>query len=767
MVIGLILILFIFAFLMLLLDSFFYSRGVWCLSSIPFFLFIYFLNCIPIIMHGEFIYHTLNWFPLMGISISIYIDGLSLLFALLITGIGTLIVIYSIAYLDKHPYLPRYFCYLFLFMTSMLGVVLSSNLITLFVCWEITSISSYLLIGFDHKKASARNAALNALLITSAGGLFLLLGFMFIGIVTGTYNILELLHQNPVLTQNSWYPIILLLLLIGAFTKSAQFPFHFWLPNAMEAPTPISAYLHSATMVQVGIYLLARFHPILSDNPYWFISLTIIGAVTMMVGILLAFKQVDMKLILAYTTVAALGSLTFLLGSHNDIVIKAAVGFLISHALYKATLFMVIGDIQHQTGTRLITEVNGLRKAMPMTFMAALISGASMAGLPPLFGFYVKELVYEAHIAAPIAAYMLTAIIVFVNMMMATLAFTLVIKPFFREQRPKNVLEANKKMSMNAFLLALFTLGISIVPFVIDKAILSPAARAILGHSETVKFTLWHGFTPSLALSMITLFGAIILYLKRVQIKKILNFFNLFFKHGPTYGWQKLVHGILLFASWQTAVLQSGKQRIYLFIVLLTITLCLAIVGLNQHAFYIERIPPSTSWLAFFLFLWIFLSAFLTIWTNTYRKGLIFLGMFGLGIALFFLINAAPDVAMTQVLVETLIVIIVVLNLCGQPRLPKIVSEDKKWRIINMLIALILGLSVTLLLLNITHQPFNTALGNYFLNNSVSLGRGHNVVNVILVDFRSLDTMGEVIVLAIAAIGIYGMLKIPQKAQKT
>lgn len=767
MLIWIILTLFIMAFLMLFNRNFFHSRFVWLLSIIPLLLFFYFAHFIFQTAEGKNVYYSLSWFPALGVSISLYVDGLSLLFALLITGIGTLIVIYSIPYLDDHTNLSRYFSYLFLFMAAMLGVVLANNLITLFVCWEITSISSYLLIGFDHNTAAARKAALNALLITSSGALFLLVGFLIIGIATNTYSLSELLTQGHGFVENKWYPVILSLVLIGAFTKSAQFPFHFWLPNAMEAPTPVSAYLHSATMVQAGVYILARFHPIMAGSSLWFISLTTIGSITMIIGVLLAFKQTDMKLILAYTTVTALGSLVFLLGSNQDAVIKAAVAFLISHALYKATLFMVVGDIQHQTGTRLVNEIHGLHKAMPVTFMAALVAGASMAGLPPLLGFYVKELVYEANLAAPIASYILTAMVVFANMMVAALAFVLVIKPFWGHQKPKNVLEANKKMSINAFLLAVFTLIISIVPFTINNAILSPAASAVLGHSVTMELTMWHGFTPSLGLSLITLFGAIILYLKRSQVKEVLSRFNVFFKYGPTYGWEQLIRGLLVIADWQTDILQSGKQRVYLTIVFFTIALCLVVTSLVQHAIHIQQWLPLISWLSIFLFFWIFLSAVLTCGVSTYLRGLIFLGMFGLGVALLFLVNAAPDVAMTQVLVETLIVIIVVFNLYRQPKLPPIVAEKKLLRLMNMIIATTIGMSITLLLITISHQFFDFSIGNYFIKNSVPLAHGCNVVNTILVDFRALDTMGEIIVVATAAIGIYGLVKPFNKSKKT
>src|SRR3990167_7327309 len=375
----------------------------------------------------------------------------------------------------------------------MLGLVLADNLITLFIFWELTSISSYLLIGIEHERIVAREAAAQALFVTVLGGLSLLASFILMGMATHTYSLSQMLSQEGLLQHHPWLSIILLLLFLGAFSKSAQFPFHFWLASAMEAPTPVSAYLHSATMVQAGVYLLARFHPLLSHNAWWFITLTTVGSITMIVGVLLAVRENDMKLMLAYTTVTALGSLIFLLGSTQDTVIKAAVAFLVAHALYKATLFMAIGDIQHQAGTRDIREVRGLHKAMPITFMAVLVAGASMAGLPPLLGFYVKELVYKANLAAaPVAVYILTAIAVFSNMIMAMLAFLLVIKPFWGKQKPALVSEAEVNMSVNALLLAFLTLLLSLFPFVLNRAVLSPAASAILSHPLEVELTLWH-----------------------------------------------------------------------------------------------------------------------------------------------------------------------------------------------------------------------------------------------------------------------------------
>ncbi|ACJ17851.1 putative monovalent cation/H+ antiporter subunit A [Coxiella burnetii] len=731
----------------------------WGLALIPFLLFIYFIHLIPTIMHGGTIYSGFRWFPDLNINFSFYVDGLSLLFGLLITGIGIPIVIYSAPYLENHPHLTRYYGYLFLFMASMLGLVLANNLIVLFVFWELTSISSFLLIGLEHERPAARKAAVQALFVTVIGGLSLLASFILIGIVTHTYSVAQLLSQGNLLQNQPLFVPILLLMLIGAFTKSAQFPFHFWLPNAMEAPTPVSAYLHSATMVQVGIYLLARFHPLMSHNYWWFVILTTIGGITMLAGVLLAVRQTDMKLILAYTTITALGSLVFLLGSTHDLIIKAAVAFLLAHALYKATLFMAVGDIKHQTGTRDIGKVRGLHKAMPITFMAVLVAGASMAGLPPLLGFYVKELVYGASLVAPLASHILTIIAVFSNMIMAMLAFLLVLRPFWGEQKPKRVREANVNMSVNALLLASLTLLLSIFPFVINHTVLSPAVSAILRRPLKTKLTLWHGFTPSLVLSLITLLGAIVLYLKRAEFRWILARFDSVYRHGPVWLYDRFMHYLLRVAEWQTEILQNGKLRLYLITTFATIALTLGDVLVRNHLIMVKQWGFSFSFLPLFLATWLLISAYMTIWVRSYLIGLVFLGLFGIGAALFFIVNAAPDVAMTQALIETLIVIIVVLNLYRQPPLPKIVDEKTYSRIINAVIALGIGFSVAVLLIAITQQPFDDFIGQYFITHSIPSGHGRNVVNVVLIDFRGFDTLGEIIVVAVAALGIYGLLK--------
>ena len=732
----------------------------WSLALIPFLLFIYFVHFIPAVMCGGTIYSGFQWFPDLNINFSFYIDRLSLIFSLLIVGIGIPITIYSAPCLGNHRYLARYYGYLFLFMASMLGLILADNLILLFVFWELTSISSFLLIGLNHKRKSVRKAAVQALFVTGMGGLSLLVSFVLIGMVTNTYSVSQLLLEGNLLQNQSLFVPILLLMLIGAFTKSAQFPFHFWLPNAMEAPIPVSAYLHSTTLVQVGIYLLARFHPLMSHNYWWFVILTTIGGITMLVGVLSAVRQTDMKLILAYTTVAALGSLVFLLGSTHDLIIKAAIAFLLTHALYKATLFMVVGDIQYQTGIRNIEKVRGLRKAMPITFIAVLVSCASMAGLPPLLGFYVKELVYGATLVAPLAPYILTGIAVFSNMIMAMLAFLLVLRPFLGEQKSKNIRGVNINMSVNALLLALLTLLVSIFPFLINHTVLSSAVSAILARPVTTQLILWHRkSTPSLILSLITLLGAIILYWKRVEFRRILELFDNIYRHGPAWVCDRFIYYFLRGAEQQTEILQNGKLRWYLIVTFTTIALTLSSVLMKQDVLIAQQWHFSFSLLPLFLATWILISAYMTIWVRTYLIGLIFLGLFNMGAIFFFIVNAAPDIAMTQSLVETLIVIIVVLNLYRQPPLPKIVEEKTYLRVINIVIALMVGFSIAILLIAITHQPFNNFIGQYFVKYSLPSGHGRNVVNIVLINFRGFDTLGEIIVLVTTALGIYGLLK--------
>ena len=368
----------------------------WVFSLFPAVLALYFLSHMDGVVAGEAVRVTYPWVPAMGLQLSFNLDGLGLLFALAITVVGTLIITYAGSYLKGHPSLPRFYLFILMFMASMLGVVLSDNLIALFVFWELTSVTSYFLIGFEHDKDTARAAALQALLVTGIGGLALMAGALLMGQIGGSFEISALAADSAGLQSHRLYPLVLVLVFAGAFTKSAQVPFHFWLPSAMEAPTPVSAYLHSATMVKAGIYLLARFSPVLGGSDLWLYVVTSFGAVTMLVSAYQALHQTDLKKILAYSTVSVLGTLTLLIGLGSKLAIQAAMVFLVAHILYKAALFLVAGSIDHETGTRDIRQLGGLRKTMPIICAGAAVGALSMAGLPPFFGFVGKEALYEA-----------------------------------------------------------------------------------------------------------------------------------------------------------------------------------------------------------------------------------------------------------------------------------------------------------------------------------------------------------------------------------
>ncbi|HEU5462661.1 MAG TPA: proton-conducting transporter membrane subunit, partial [Candidatus Binatia bacterium] len=406
------------------------ARG-WLFALVPAGLTIYFANFVPAISAGEVMTFSHEWSPSLGLTLSFLVDGLSLLFALLISGIGALILIYAGSYLAGHPHLGRFYAFILLFMASMLGLVLCDNLLVLFVFWELTSISSYFLIGFDHEREAARAAALQALLVTGGGSLALLAGILLLGLAGGSLEVSALLANAEVVRASNLYVPIVLLVLAGAFTKSAQVPFHFWLPGAMEAPTPVSAYLHSATMVKAGVYLLARLSPVLGGTELWLHTLSAVGAVTMVTGAYLALRQTDLKLILAYLTVSALGILILFLGIGTTQAIAAAMVFLLAHALYKGALFLVAGIVDHETGTRDVNKLGGLRSAMPITAMAAGLAALSLAALPPTLGFIGKEMLLEATLAANGAGPILTVALVLASIIFVATAGIVGVRPFF------------------------------------------------------------------------------------------------------------------------------------------------------------------------------------------------------------------------------------------------------------------------------------------------------------------------------------------------
>ncbi len=728
----------------------------WFIALLPLGLGIYFVTLLqPVRTAGAFVVsHT--WVPSLGIHFSFYIDGLSVTFALLISGIGALIMIYAGGYLAGHPQLGRLYTYLLMFMASMLGVVLANNMITLFVFWELTSLSSYLLIGFDHEREAARSAALQALLVTGIGGLALLAGFILLGQIGGSLEFSTLLSQKETVRSHALYTPILLLILAGAFTKSAQFPFHFWLPGAMEAPTPVSAYLHSATMVKAGVYLLARLSPLLGDTALWQYTVTTVGAITMLFSAYLAWQQTDLKRILAYSTVSALGTLTLLLGLGTGLAIKAAIVFLLVHSLYKGALFLVAGAVDHETGTRNVQALGGLGRMMPITAVAATLAALSMAGLPPLFGFIGKELLYEA----TLSRYVLTLVAVLSNIFMVAIAGILILRPFFGVQlpTPQKPLEASIDLWLGPLLLGGLGLLIGFFPHTLVTPLVSLAVAAVFTQPVEVQLALWHGINPVLVLSGVTVAGGGLLYLWGGLLTGIVQKIEWINQWGPESWYKLTLEGLNRVAAVQTSILQNGYLRFYLLMIIAT-TAGLVGYTLLSHSqwqgFGEWSDVRSYEWIIGLLIL---LAAIMAVYSPSRLGAVAALGVVGYGVAMIYILFGAPDLAMTQFSIETLSVILFVLVLYRLPRYAKFTSTGERIR--DGLIALAAGGLVTVLILLVTAVPLQSRLTPYFAENSFILAKGRNIVNVILVDFRGLDTLGEITVLAVAAIGVYALLKL-------
>jgi multicomponent Na+:H+ antiporter subunit A len=731
------------------------------LTLVPVFIFAYLATYIPDVAAGESLTIHYLWFPEFDIHIGFLIDGLGLVFAFIVTGIGALIVFYGSSYLQGHPKQGRFYSYLFFFMASMLGVVLSDNLITIFIFWELTSISSYLLIGFNHESEKSRNAALQALLVTGGGGLALLTGMIIMGLAGGSFTISELLAQSEVIVAHELYIVLLVLICWGAFAKSAQFPFHFWLPNAMEAPTPVSAYLHSATMVKAGVYLLARLNPIIGTTDIWQITLISFGGFTMVLGAIQALGQTDLKRILAYTTVSALGILVFLIGIGTQYAITAAITFLVVHAMYKGALFLVAGAIDHETGTRDVRMLGGLGKKLPYIMIAAMLAALSYAGLPPLFGFIGKELIYESTLHAAWLPELLTAVVVLVNMILVATAIMVGVKPFFGKLKdtPKHPHPAPVRLWLPPLLLALAGLLFGIFPELISETIIGPAANASKNLIFDAKLHLWHGFTLSLLLSLITLAGGILFFFGRNIGRRLDSYLMLHTEYRMESVYDGAIDGMLKFASWQTNFLQNGYLRHYILwlissflalgVLALTLFVDLSVIRLSMHHIYTYEI---------LIVVVILLAAIFAVKSKSVLGSIASLGITGYGIALLFVFFGAPDLALTQFSIETLTVILLVLVVYKIPRFASYSSRNTKIR--DALISIAVGAFITTILLVLlsTEQP--ETISQFFLDNSYVLAHGRNVVNVILVDFRALDTMGEITVLAIAAIGVITLLKL-------
>ncbi|MCB9898513.1 MAG: DUF4040 domain-containing protein [Planctomycetes bacterium] len=710
---------------------------------------------------------TLDWVPSLDLAFALSLDDLARLFVLLVTGLGATIFAFAGAYFGPRPDLGRTYAILLVFTGAMLGLVLADDPLLLFVFWELTSVTSYLLVGHSHEDAGARTAARRALFVTGAGGLALLVGLLLLTRVAGVER-LSALPDHGRLADSALGGAALALCLLGALTKSAQWPFHGWLPGAMAAPTPVSAFLHSATMVKAGVYLLARLHPAFGASPWWHATLTGAGAVTMLLGALLAVFQDDLKRVLAYTTISALGTLVLLLGLGSDAAVHAALLLLLVHALYKAALFMVVGAVDHAAHTRSLARLSGLRRAMPALAAAALLAALSMAGLPPLLGFIAKELVYEAKLGAGALAPWVTGAGFLANAAMIASAVLVGWRPF--AGRPRDDLDVHAPtlgLWLPPALAAGAGLVLGLLPDLLAGDLVDRAAQAVHGETTSVDLALWHGLNPVLALSALTVASGLLLAAGRDALLARATRLARWARFGPTRAVDLVLERLPRVGAALGRLLPERSLHGQLVLALLVVALALAAAaGTALSEVVRDGTRPELHWPVLETSL-VLLTAAAGVGVVRARRrvgAVAALGLVGLGVSLLFLVHGGPDLAMTQLAVEALAVLLLVLVLV---KLPARDADRRRVPPAHLALALLVGagLAAGTALASLGDPP--RALSEALTALSVPFGKGRNVVNVILVDFRSLDTLGEITVLAAAAVGVVALLRRPRSEDAT
>ncbi len=744
----------------------------WILALFPLAAFILLLTRIPP-KDAPPASFVVPWMPSLGLNFSLYLDGLSALFALLVTGIGALVVVYAGYYLSDDPGAPRFYAYLFLFMAAMLGLVLAGDLLTLWFCWEGTSITSFLLIGYKQKDPAARAAALKSLFITGGGGIVLLAGVVWLGALTGGVDYATVLSSGDLLRASPWYAPLFALFAFAAFTKSAQAPAHIWLPQAMSAPTPASAYLHSATMVKAGVYLLARLNPALGQTDQWFWTLSLFGLVTMLLGAYQGFKQNDLKGLLAYSTISQLGAMVMLIGQDTDIAFKALVITVLAHALYKSALFLVAGSVDHEAGTRDLRRLGGLRRAMPFTAVAAVIAGLSMGGLPPLFGFLAKEtlLATAVHPGVPQAASILfPAAAVIAGALMLAQAGLLVWDTFFGQPRDKGIhaREAPWPMIVAPAIPAALSLivGGAPEPGVLAN-FLASAAGAAYGAPVKVSLALWTGINPPLVLSAIAISIGGALFVFRARLRGALAGSDLVGRVSFDRVHDGVVSGMNSLAELATRS-QVGRLRTYLAVI---IAGTLALVVLFGGVPFPARLAPldltdELALLRLFSLLLAAGAALLSIFLRRDFPAILALGASGLAVAVMMALEPAPDVALVQVVVDLLSVVILTLTLSNLPRAERerasefTFAQSRPGLIRDALIATGAGVLVAALtLVALDSRPRASVVTPFFEANAKPLVGAADIVGAIVIDFRGFDTLIEISVFATAGLAIYTLLR--------
>ena len=712
---------------------------------------------------GETIIQRFSWMPAAGLDLAFRLDGLGLLFALLILLIGLLIILYARYYLSPNDSMGRFYASLLLFMGSMLGVALSENIIQLLIFWELTSLSSFLLISYWQQRTEARNGARMALTVTGAGGLALLGGFLLLGKIAGSYDLSVILASGDVIRADPLYPPMLLLVLLGAFTKSAQFPFHFWLPSAMAAPTPVSAYLHSATLVKAGVFLLARLFPALSGTPEWSMLVGGVGLTTLLIGAFIALFQHDLKGLLAYSTISHLGLITLLFGIGTPLAAVAGVFHIINHATFKASLFMAAGIIDHETGCRDMRRINGLWKFMPHTAVLAMVASAAMAGVPLLNGFLSKEMFFAEAVGVTTQmrfGWLLPATVTVAGVFAVAYSLRFIHDVFFNGEPinlPKTPHEPPRWMKVPVEILVALCLLVGIFPALTVEPILAVASIGVLqGPLPEHDLAIWHGFSPALWMSVIALIGGGLTYLGRRPL------FAFYERHEHRLEakalYQRLLNGLFTLTQAVTQRLDTGSLQRMLFVFILS-ALMLGLAGFLSASMPLTGSRPRmpVDGVSLLATLGLMAAAIGAVWLHRQRLiALILTSAVGLVVALIFIKFSAPDLALTQLSVEVVTIVLLLLALYFLPQHSPVETDlaQQRWQI---LLAVAAGGGAAALTWAVVTRPYETIAG-YFLANSVPGGGGGNVVNVILVDFRGYDTLGEISVLALAGMGIYAML---------
>ncbi|WP_336366178.1 monovalent cation/H+ antiporter subunit A [Marinobacter sp. C2H3] len=717
----------------------------------------------PVLANGGVVLFSQPWMPDMGLTLSFRLDGLSLLFALLILVIGLLIILYSRYYLKAQENVAKFYSLLLCFMGAMLGIVLSSNLLLMLIFWELTSLVSFLLIGFWTHKQEARRGARLALAVTGGGGLALLAGILMIGNIVGSFELDDVLAARDQIQAHALYPYALTLVLLGAFTKSAQFPFHFWLPHAMQAPTPVSAYLHSATMVKAGVFLLARLYPALAGTEQWFYMVSFTGMATLLLGAYTAMLKHDLKGLLAYSTVSHLGLITLLFGMGTQLAAVAAVFHVINHATFKASLFMAAGIIDHETGTRDMRRINGLWRYMPHTATLAMVAASSMAGVPLLNGFLSKEMFFAESLDLNLPglwAWLPPVIATLAGIFSVAYSARFVHDVFFNG-KPVDLPvfpphEPPRYMKIPVEILVFACVMVGVFPALSVGPLLYAAASATLGGQvPEYHLTVAHGFNLPLMMSFLAFFGGLLMYSQR---HRFFRFHARFREIDEKAVFEAVVARFTAAAHRVTGLLENGSLQRYLALLVISVIAITAAPLLGLGVFIGESglspVDAPTAIAAAVLAL----SAVLTALMHRQRfYALTLLSVVGLLVALAFARFSAPDLAMTQLSVEVVTIVLLMLALYYLPSWTPLETSARR-RVRDLVVAVLAGGGMTLLTLAMLTRPFSS-ISSFFLENSKPEGGGTNVVNVILVDFRGFDTLGEITVLAIAALGIYAMLK--------